>query len=68
MKDLKIIDAKSQKNLKDIKHLLEKTLKDIKEMPRTPELFESREFPILLHKKEVFSRVLDILNNSNLSE
>jgi len=55
-----------ENTITDIKGLIEKELNEFKSIPKNKELFESKNYYLLVHKKEVLNRVLNILNESNL--
>jgi hypothetical protein len=57
---------KTTDDIKHIKEIMEKYIENFKSIPRTPETFESKDFHLLVHKKEVFNRILQILETSNL--
>ena len=47
-----------------IKKLINDDIKEISEIKKTPQLMESNEYALLLHKKEIYNRILRILDDN----
>lgn len=52
--------------VEQIKEILSTNISKFQKIPKTPELFESNDYCYKVHQKEVFLRVLRILNESGL--
>jgi hypothetical protein len=55
------------KSIKKITDIIENDIAEIESLKKTPNLYESNGYPILIHKKEIFKRVLEILKTSGLT-
>lgn len=53
-------------DVKQITNIINDYLVEFEKIPKNGETFESLDYPILLHKKEVFLRLRDILSVSGL--
>jgi len=52
--------------VEQIKDILTISIIKFKNTPKTPELFDTNDYALKVHQKEVFLRVLRILNESGL--
>lgn len=52
--------------VEQIKEILANDIARFERIPKTPKLFESNDYALKVHQKEVFLRVLRILNESGL--
>jgi hypothetical protein len=52
--------------LDKIKKLLREEVDEISSLKKTPKLFESTEYPIMLHRKQIFKQILEIIEQQKL--
>ena len=52
--------------IEEIKKLIEKDISKIEKMKKSPEVFTSNEYGRLLHKKEIFKQILNLIEKNQL--